>query len=185
MSATPSEATDPQPQTAVHPLPPNRRRVVTGHDENGKAVLSMDDTLESKDTHQGIIRGAKVWTTDSIPTQDNNNGVDGQTRPIPGMGLVVPNGTNHAYTDLAPGATTPVHRTSSLDYNILLSGRLVLILDDDVRTEIKPGDVVVQRGTLHAWHNPSTTEWARWVGVLIDAAPAKVNGADLEEVWQP
>jgi hypothetical protein len=77
------------------------------------------------------------------------------------MGLVVPKGTNHMYTDLAPGATSPVvgiisfltpavldspqHRTNSLDYNILLSGRLVLIVDDDVRTEIQPGDVVVQR----------------------------------------
>jgi hypothetical protein len=71
-----------------------------------------------------------------------------------------------------------------VDYNILISGRLVLILDDGVRTEIRVGDVVVQRGTLHGWHNPSTTEWARWVSVLIDAEPVQVNGIDLEEVWK-
>jgi hypothetical protein len=45
--STPTQATDSQPHTEV-PIPPNHRRVVTGHDENGKAVLSMDGPLESK-----------------------------------------------------------------------------------------------------------------------------------------
>lgn len=71
-----------------------------------------------------------------------------------------------------------------MDYNILIAGRLVLIVDDDVRTEIRAGDIIVQRGTLHGWYNPSATEWARWVSVLIDAEPVKVNGVQLEEVLQ-
>lgn len=71
-----------------------------------------------------------------------------------------------------------------MDYNILLSGRLVLILDDNIRTEICPSDAVIQRGTRHAWYNPSTTEWARWVTVLIHADPVEVDGKQLEDQWE-
>jgi quercetin dioxygenase-like cupin family protein len=65
---------------------------------------------------------------------------------------VMSNGTNHRYTDLAPGAVTPMHRTSSLDYNILVSGEVVLILEDGTEKHLRnPGDTVVQKGTMHAW----------------------------------
>ncbi|KAF8585527.1 hypothetical protein K439DRAFT_1632528 [Ramaria rubella] len=171
--------------TLIASVLPNPRRVVTGHNEVGKAVLSMDGPLEVQSAADGTIRVANAWTTNSVPAQDNNSDIDGANRTVPGSGLVLPNGLNHRFTDLAPGATTAMHRTSSVDYNILLSGRVVLIVDDDVRTEIEPGTVVIQRGTMHAWHNPSTTEWARWISVLIHAEPAIVNGEALEEVWKP
>ncbi|KAF8521501.1 hypothetical protein JB92DRAFT_2890690 [Gautieria morchelliformis] len=119
-----------------------------------------------------------------LPQPRQMRRVDGARRPVPGLGLVLPQGITHRVADLAPGGTIAMHRSNSVDYNILISGRLVLILDDDVRTEIRAGDVVVQRGTLHGWHNPSATEWARWAAVLIDAEPVQVNGVDLEEVWK-
>jgi len=75
------------------------------------------------------------------------------------------------------------HRTNSVDYNILLSGRLILILGDNSETEVEAGNVVVQRGTMHAWRNPSETEWSRWVSVLIHAEAVEVGGKELEEVW--
>ena len=71
-----------------------------------------------------------------------------------------------------------------MDYNIIISGRVVLILDDGAETEAEAGTVVVQRGTIHAWRNPSTTEWCRWVSVLIHAEPVKFNGEALEETWE-
>jgi len=103
---------------------------------------------------------------------------DGANRVVDG--IVQPNGTNLRCTDLAPGAETPMHRTSSLDYNILLSGELIMITDDGSETHLKnPGDTVIQKGTMHAWRNPGT-EWARWMCAVIAAEPAVVGGKLLE-----
>ena len=60
----------------------------------------------------------------------------------------------------------PLHRTITLDYGILISGSLTLILENNERTVLRPGDIVVQRGTLHAWENEGT-EWARMYFVLL------------------
>ncbi|KAJ7487564.1 hypothetical protein B0H11DRAFT_1630060, partial [Mycena galericulata] len=107
---------------------------------------------------------------------------DGANRIV--HGIVEPNGTNLRCTDLAPGTETPMHRTTSLDYNILrkslLQGELILTLDDGSETHLKnPGDTVIIKGSMHAWRNPSQ-EWARWMCVLIAAKPALVGGKLLE-----
>lgn len=60
----------------------------------------------------------------------------------------------------------PFHRTITLDYGIVLSGSLTLILDDDKRAVLNAGDVIVQRGTIHGWVNEGT-EWARVFFVLL------------------
>lgn len=131
----------------------------------------------------GGVRSAAIWvTTDSVPTNDNNNPDDGAARKIDNsanFGLVHPNGTNLRFTDLAPGAITPMHRTLSLDYNILVQGELILIAEDGTEKHLKnPGDTVIQKGALHAWRNPSTG-WARWVTVLIAAEPVIIKGEAL------
>ncbi|EPQ60674.1 hypothetical protein GLOTRDRAFT_109082 [Gloeophyllum trabeum ATCC 11539] len=75
-----------------------------------------------------------------------------------------------------------MHRSSSVDYNILIQGELTLVLEDGAETHLKnPGDVVIQKGTNHLWRNPSSG-WARWVTVIIDAEPAIVNGEPLADV---
>jgi hypothetical protein len=66
------------------------------------------------------------------------------------------------------GVVSPVHRTQSVDYGIVLSGEVVLVLDD-TETVVRAGDVVVQRGTSHRWENRSA-ETARMVFILIDGA---------------
>ena len=66
----------------------------------------------------------------------------------------------------------------------LVSGKVVLVTDDGKEILVeKPGDVVIQRGNMHAWRNPSTKEWVRWVSVLVDAEAAKVNGQTLPDEW--
>ena len=61
-----------------------------------------------------------------------------------------------------------------------VSGKLILVMEDGSETLIEnPGDVVVQRGTVHAWKNPGP-EWVRWVTILIDAQPAVVNDVALQ-----
>lgn len=169
---------------------PDLRRVVTGHDARGKAVVENDRQILAED--MAAVRGARsaaIWvTTDSVPTDDNNNSEDGAMRKIDApenYGLVHPSGTNLRSTDLAPGATTPMHRTSSVDYNILIHGELILIMEDGKETHLKnPGDIVIQKGTLHAWKNPGK-KWTRWLTVLIAAKPAVVEGNRLEPAFLP
>ncbi|KAL5535386.1 hypothetical protein ACEPAF_3480 [Sanghuangporus sanghuang] len=167
-------------------LPPIRR-IVTGHDCAGYGTVKKDTTITPKPAtgpgSEGLSGGA-LWTTESVPSRDaNDDSIDGALRSIGGQGLVMRNGTNLRFTDLAPGASSPMHRTSSIDYNILISGKLILILDDGTEILIEnPGDTVVQRGNMHTWRNPGPGV-ARWVSVLVDAEPAVVNGKILEEAW--
>ncbi len=67
--------------------------------------------------------------------------------------------------------------------SLAVSGKLILVTDDGSATLIEhPGDIVVQRGNMHAWINPGPG-WTRWVSVLVDAEPASVNGKVLSEGW--
>ncbi|OCH96140.1 hypothetical protein OBBRIDRAFT_822446 [Obba rivulosa] len=162
--------------------PPAIHRLVSGHNENGVSVIRTEDIVSPtpSESWPGVI-SATLWNTNATPTDDNNDDMDGSNRrPNGDLGIVMKNGTSMRYTDLAPGATASLHRTSSLDYNILISGKLVLILDNGVERLFEtPGDLIIQRGTIHAWRNPGP-EWTRWATVLIDARPAVVGGKALE-----
>ena len=77
-----------------------------------------------------------------------------------------PNGTKIRINVFPPGAVSPVHRTQSVDYGIMLDGEVVLVLDDS-ETVLRAGDVVVQRGTSHRWENRSQ-QTARMAFILVD-----------------
>ena len=62
--------------------------------------------------------------------------------------------------------TQPFHRTETLDFGIVMKGQITLVLDNNEKQVCKPGDVIVQRGTIHAWHN-ETDEWARVYFVVL------------------
>ncbi|KAG6842238.1 hypothetical protein C0991_000208 [Blastosporella zonata] len=71
------------------------------------------------------------------------------------------------------------------DRNLASEGELILITEDGTETHLKnPGDTVVQKGTMHAWRNPSDN-WTRWVTVLIAAEPAIVDGEPLAPAFLP
>jgi len=96
-------------------------------------------------------------------------------------GIVIPGGSVLRIVDSPPGALSPMHRTVSLDYGIVLEGEIELILDSgEVRT-MKRGDVAIQRGTMHAWRNTSSTEWGRMLYVLQESKPLSVAGKELGE----
>jgi len=78
-----------------------------------------------------------------------------------------PGGTVIRIVDLQPGGASPMHRTESVDYGIVLEGEVHLVLDDGSEARLGPGDVVVQRGTDHAWEN-RTGSAVRMAFVLID-----------------
>jgi len=74
-----------------------------------------------------------------------------------------------------------MHRTVSLDYGVVLIGEVELVLDSGEVRLMKPGDICVQRGTMHAWRNTSKTEWARMLYVLQPSLPVSVGGTELVE----
>ncbi len=158
-------------------LPPVRR-VVTGHDAAGKAVVIADDTMDAVANPSGTSKFTLIWTADGMPV-DNDDTADGRDRKV---GLTLPGGSVIRVVDMLPGTTAPMHRTSSLDYGIVISGTIELILDDRATTLIEPGGIVVQRGTIHSWRNPSDTETARVAFILIDAKSATVDGVPLPDI---
>jgi quercetin dioxygenase-like cupin family protein len=157
---------------------PPVRRVVTGHSPDGRAVLRSDDAFEPQLIPSGDAAMALIWTTATVPA-DNDDETDGRERPA---GTTLTGGSVIRIVDMLPGQASPFHRSNSIDYGIVLSGRLVLEVDDGAATELGPGDIVVQRGTVHLWRNPSDTEVCRIVFVLIEASAATVDGEPLPEI---
>lgn len=145
---------------------PGVRRIVTGNNRDGLAVIKSDNIFEPEPIRDGGAAFAKLWVTDTSPA-DNSDETDGAARA---SGLVCPGGTVLRYVDMAPGFASPMHKTNSIDYGIVIQGEIEMKLDSGETTRLKPGDVVVQRGTNHAWINVGQS-WARMAFVLIDAKP--------------
>ncbi len=160
------------------PASPPVRRIVTGHNAAGKAVIRSDDLLPVEPISSGDAAFSLVWTTASVPA-DNNDETDGRLRDA---GLTLHQGSVIRIVDMLPGGTSPMHRSSSIDYGIVLAGTVELELDDGAVTTASAGDIIIQRGTIHLWRNPSADTVCRIAFVLIEAAPVVVNGAALPDV---
>lgn len=154
------------------------RRVVTGHNEQGRADFHSDKVFEPQPIASGDANFALIWTAPELPV-DLNDSVDGRDRDA---GLTIKQGSVIRVVDMLPGKASPMHRTSSLDYGIVISGQLELELDDGRKTLLHPGDIVVQRGTMHLWRNPSDSEPCRIVFVLTQAKPVCIDGKALPDV---
>ena len=176
-------------------------RVVTGHDAEGKAIVTSDGvppTVVELTAIPGTVFH-EVWSTTDTPAPIDNG-------PDPAIGpLVLPppkRGTLIRVVDIPPDtedylthgasrmkdalaqigsrqastvkADSPhplMHRTESVDYGIVIEGELTLVLDDS-EVRLKPGSVVVQRGTNHAWANRS-------------AKPCRIAFVLIDGVWEP
>ncbi len=157
------------------------RRIVTGHDAAGKAIVASDEQMIGtvRPGRAGIAR-CEIWSTDRMPVDNSDAAVAEQRR-----GFVVRHnyvgsgqGTVVRITEFAPGSPKFMHRTETLDYAILLSGECDLELDDGATVHLVQGDIVVQRGTMHAWVNNGTQPCV-FAFVLIDAEPAEAGGQSL------
>lgn len=178
---------------------PTVRRVVTGHDAAGKAIVLADGEppVVIRSPVQPGLAFHEIWNTAAMPMPiaagyDEPTEKHAGTAPPKG-GTVIrfvdlpPEGPDGPKFDkeqsralfsvvgLAenadrhkPGRHPLMHRTESIDYGIVLSGEIVLLLDDS-EVHLKAGDVVVQRGTVHAWTN-RTNEICRMAFILTDGA---------------
>ena len=175
---------------------PPIHRVVTGHDANGKAIITSNGSLPTV-VEIAAIPGTvfhEVWETRATPALIDNS-ADPSTGPLT---LPPPaNGTRMRFVDVPPDtqeflahgaakmkdafsqvgdvnastvqAHSPhplMHRTESIDYGVVIEGEMTLMLDDS-EVLLKPGSVVVQRGTNHAWANRSGKP-CRMLFVLLD-----------------
>lgn len=155
------------------------RCLVTGHDSAGKAVFRSDEKLQPEMIPSGDAAFALLWTTGEVPV-DLNDESDGRARSA---GLTLERGSVIRVVDMLPGGESPMHRTNSIDYGIVLSGRIELELDDGLVETCSAGDIIVQRGTIHLWRNPSDTEVCRIIFVLTEArGPYLHNGQPLAEL---
>jgi hypothetical protein len=135
------------------------RRVVTGHDARGKSVVLSDAAPPQHHPMHGSGVGAdfhELWSNAAtVPELTSVEAREPNERPFT---IMPPAGHLLRILDVYPlkegGKRTVMHRTRTLDYVVVIEGELVLILDDSEVT-LKPGDVVVQRGTDHAWENRS------------------------------
>lgn len=172
------------------------RRIVTGHDADGKAII-LSDAAPERTYMIGGTNGAKfheVWHTQQTPALIESRSKDSETNLVLGP---PPHGTRIRVIDFPPegdeirnlskeeaakhfkhmgdeaasqgnsDAPHPLmHRTQTIDYGIVLEGELTMVLDRG-ETTLKAGDIVIQRGTNHAWANRSNT-YCRVAFILID-----------------
>ena len=149
------------------------RRVVTGHDSSGRAVVKIDEVARNLVSSRPGATAGVVWTTEGFPI-DNTGEEDAGLRKT---GTTLDNGTVFRILELAPGVTPRNHRTDSIDYAVVMSGEVDMELDD-TKVHLKAGDVLVQRGTIHNWVNHGT-EPCVIAFVLIAAKPVTVGGKVL------
>jgi quercetin dioxygenase-like cupin family protein len=156
-------------------LPPIQR-VVTGHDADGRAIFKSEDVTPTRMIPSGDASFLLLWTTETVPA-DNNDETDGRLRDA---GLTLNRGSVIRIVDMLPGKQSPMHRTNSIDYGIVMSGEIELELDDGRVTTVREGGVIVQRGTNHLWRNV-TDKPCRIAFILIEAPAYLHNGQPLPE----
>ena len=150
------------------------RRVVTGHDANGKAIVQIDEMSQNVRSARPRAEACVVWTSQGFPV--GNTGTDDEG--LRETGTTLDNGTVFRILELQPGNTPRVHRTDSLDYAVIMQGEIDMELESGEITRLKAGDVVVQRGTVHNWINRGP-EPCVIAFVLIAAKPVEVGGKVL------
>jgi quercetin dioxygenase-like cupin family protein len=151
----------------------NIRRVVTGHDGDGKAIVRIDEICKNVRSGRERHHSCVIWSTGECPA-DNSGDADGASRPI---GSTDPGGSVFRIVQYEPGVAPRNHRTESIDYAVVMSGEIDMELDG-ASVHLRAGDVLVQRGTVHNWVNRGT-EPCTIAFALIAAHPVERSGKTL------
>jgi len=132
----------------------NIRRVITEHDNEGRAVVAIDERCSNVISRRPGHQSCVAWTGDD--------------------------GTIFRIVEYKPGVAPRTHRTETVDYAVVLSGEIDMQLDDAM-VHLRAGDVLVQQGTLHDWINRGTTACVV-AFVLVPAKPVERDGKVLGAV---
>jgi mannose-6-phosphate isomerase-like protein (cupin superfamily) len=149
------------------------RRVVTGRDATGRAVVKIDEIAKNLVLSRPGATSCVVWTTEGFPVANTGEEDEGLRK----TGTTLDNGTVFRILELAPGVSPRNHRTDSIDYAVVMSGEVDMELDDTT-VHLKAGDVLVQRGTIHNWVNRGTVPCVI-AFVLIAAKSVTVGGGKV------
>ena len=169
------------------------KRIVTGHDSQGRAVITSaapPPAVFPIKSVPGLVF-TEVWRTQGSPVRIDNGPdptlVPLRLQPLPNGSVIrvldIPPGGTHetdsgaaaesfaeigaSHAVTAKGSSHPfMHRTETVDYGILISGEIWLVLDEG-EIRLAPGDIAIQRGTNHAWSNRSDQP-ARLIFILLD-----------------
>lgn len=178
-------STDTQQIVEASEQPRIPRRYVTDHNAEGKSVFSsvLDEELTPTATHGLNFYDAFIAPQQQPAYMTSMSDVKEvmQVPLSPTQGIARPDATVVRLVDFLPGQPALMHRTVTMDYGVLISGELELILDSGEARQLQPGDVVVQRGTSHAWRNPHPTNTARGLFVMSPIVPLVVKGEQLGE----
>lgn len=148
---------------------PSFRRVVTAHDAGGKPVIWIDGNATNHKFPSDKISSTLMWSSDSTPT--DIFGVEDEGERI--LGSAPPaHGSRFTMMEFQPGNAAHLHRTDTVDYVICVAGEIDMFLDDTQFITLRAGDVLIQRGTYHAWANRSDKP-CRLAVVLLDALPKR------------
>lgn len=152
------------------------RRVVTGHDEQGRAKVLIDEQVKNVISSRPGANSSVIWSSVGFPV-NNDGDRDPSHKEI---ATTIDNGTVFRVVSFGPGVSPRNHRTDSIDYAVVISGEIDMEFDIG-SVHLKAGDVLVQRGTIHNWVN-------RGKGVcivafvLISAKPVTAAGKPLHAV---
>ena len=151
----------------------NIRRVVTGHDDQGRAQVLIDETIKNVTSQRPGALYSVIWSSEGFPV-NNDGDADPSGKKI---GTTIPNGTVFRIVSFGPGVAPRNHRTDSIDYAVVVSGEIDMDLDGTT-VHLKAGDVLVQRGTIHNWINKGT-EPCVIAFTLVSAKSVSAGGKTL------
>jgi mannose-6-phosphate isomerase-like protein (cupin superfamily) len=150
------------------------RRVVTGHDNKGRAKVLIDEQVQNVFSPRPGAAYSVIWSSEGFPV--NNDGDEDPSNKK--IATTIENGTVFRVVSFGPGVSPRNHRTDSVDYAVVMSGEIDMELDDDVVVHLNAGDVLVQRGTIHNWVNKGAVPCVI-AFTLVSAKPVTVGGKPL------
>ena len=152
------------------------RRVVTGHDAQGRAIVQIDEMCTNILSRRPLHSSCVVWSSTEFPV-DNAAPGDLAARELSVLGRA---DTVFRIVQYQPGVAPRNHRTETLDYAVVMSGEIDMELDG-TSVHLQQGDVLVQRGTIHNWVNRGTVP-CTMAFVLIAAQSPRLGPGELKAV---
>jgi mannose-6-phosphate isomerase-like protein (cupin superfamily) len=149
------------------------RRVVTGHDDQGRAKVLIDEQVKNGFSHRPGAFYSVIWSSEGFPV-DNDGDADPSGKKI---GTTIAGGTVFRVVSFGPGVAPRNHRTDSIDYAVVMSGEIDMELDTGT-VHLKAGDMLVQRGTIHNWINKNDVPCVI-AFTLVAAKPVSAGGKTL------